>query len=172
MAIVKLKGNEKVEVDEITGKKIQKILEEGTTTGSEWIKLGKRLTKMSELLSVELQEARASEMPQIENSKSYYDERRDLLSISPKNRARKTGMFALMYWAVTGKNQIEPELIQKVIAFQEDFFIKNPKRVLPDYLGLKKLIPEKELLREVNTFQNCALGIVSKACKEDKNLAK
>jgi hypothetical protein len=95
----------------------------------------------------------------------YLRERDDILAMSLEDRAKRLGMFDILWWSSTGEKEYSDEIKAKAIEIQTKFFTEHPKRCFCDPLLFKGLLPSKNI--EINKWQNGGHHFIESAVRED-----
>lgn len=113
----------------------------------------------------EIDHDKANELTRSLN-KRYWEFRREINSLSPREKAMRLELFNLLYWGIVRKHNIPNDIKKKVMIIQEKFFEKNPKRIFCDPILFKNVFNGQS-----KSF-NPAIKVIEMAVIEDVRCVK
>ena len=105
-----------------------------------------------------------------EEEMEYRNNLTEIRKMNPEKRAKRLGLFRLMYWGFTGKRSEEViikgrPVEELAIEAQAKFFKENPKRIFPDYDIFRHLIKSEKCNEAI-------IRIIDNQSRQDRFAAK
>lgn len=82
----------------------------------------------------------------------YLKERKAFQALPLLDRAKTIGFFKFLWAGFKPNEDVDDDTLAKVYALQEEFFEKNPYRILPDIILFKEIFGEKTCSRLVGSI--------------------
>lgn len=163
MSRIFIKGEkEPIKVEHARAVKIKEFFDDVKIANSEKIEIEDWSGTKGEIKSIWLDpyKGSATSTKQVDYIALNRKERANFLSLSLDEKSKRLGFFGMVYMQFTGSLASE-EVKQKAIAFQRDFFEKNPRRRFPNVDIFKSLLPAHI------TSKGMLGGVISVALQQD-----
>lgn len=100
---------------------------------------------------------------------NYESEHARLRKLSPQEKAKRLGVFSMMWYGATAKKEIPETVKERVIKAQEQFFKENPNRIWANPNIFTKFLKEQSTEYQDNRglLQRSALLMATLAVSED-----
>jgi len=149
MAEIKVKGVGLIEVDNDKAKELEKLKRqqgEGTLSPSTWIKAGKWSGIIGDIIGVVVTpETDYNDDKFTKDGKEFIMSRQAILGMPPTERAKRLGMFKVIYSCATENfGPVPKEILDQAYEIQKMFFEDNPNRCACEPFLFKDIIPNQQ----------------------------
>ena len=170
MGKIKIKGYpELIDVSDDEARTTRAKMQSGEYTKDSEAQIGMYFGKIGNIGAIFVGE---EQRPQDEQYKArlrtYYDGRRELLALGPRERAEKSGWghFSLFHWMATGQNP-PIEMKEKILGIVADFYEKNSAWSKPS-LKLWLEMPEYQSRTATGDYRVAGLRLLESIHKSER----